>query len=253
MVEVSGLTKYYGSRRALDNLSFTLRDGEITGLLGLNGAGKSTTMNIITGCLSAGSGKVLINGIDIEAEPERAKLHIGYLPEIPPLYTDMKVCEYLDFVCDIKRVREGRKERMEEIRAGTGIGEVYGRLIGNLSKGYRQRVGLAAALTGNPAILVLDEPTVGLDPAQIIEIRNLILELGKIRTVLLSSHILQEVEAVCGRVIVLHQGRIAADMRNRETGSGTPEGGPPLAAISGASGGASLEKIFIDLVKGAEG
>ncbi|MDR1908787.1 MAG: ABC transporter ATP-binding protein [Spirochaetaceae bacterium] len=236
MVEVSGLTKNYGSHRALDNLSFTLRDGEITGLLGLNGAGKSTTMNIITGCLSAGSGKVLINGIDIEAEPERAKLHIGYLPEIPPLYTDMKVREYLDFVCDIKRVGEGRKERMEAIRAGTGIGEVYGRLIGNLSKGYRQRVGLAAALTGNPAVLVLDEPTVGLDPAQIIEIRNLILELGKTCTVLLSSHILQEVQAVCGRVIVLHEGRIAADLRNDEMGSG-----------------ASLEKIFIDLVKGAEG
>ncbi|MDR1899365.1 MAG: ABC transporter ATP-binding protein [Treponema sp.] len=246
MVEVSGLTRNYGSRRAVDNLSFTLKDGEITGLLGLNGAGKSTTMNIITGCLSAGSGKVLINGIDIEAEPERAKVHIGYLPETPPLYADMKVREYLDFVCDIKKVRENRKERMEEILVGTGIGDVYGRLIGNLSKGYKQRVGLAAALTGNPAILVLDEPTVGLDPAQIIEIRNLILDLGRTRTVLLSSHILQEVQAVCGRVIVLHQGRMAADLRNGETGSGAPEGGI-------GSGGASLEKVFIDLVKGAEG
>jgi ABC-2 type transport system ATP-binding protein len=236
MVEVSGLTKNYGSRRAVDNLNFTLQDGEITGLLGLNGAGKSTTMNIITGCLPAGSGKVLINGIDIQAEPEKAKAHIGYLPEVPPLYTDMKVGEYLDFVCDLKKTRENRKERKAEICARTGIEEVYGRLIGNLSKGYKQRVGLAAALIGDPAVLVLDEPTVGLDPAQIIEIRNLILELGKTRTVLLSSHILSEVQAVCGRVIVLHQGRIAADMRT-----------------GGAAGqDTSLEKVFIDLVKGTE-
>jgi ABC-2 type transport system ATP-binding protein len=249
MVEVSGLTKNYGSRRAVDHLDFTLKDGEITGLLGLNGAGKSTTMNIITGCLSATSGTVLINGIDIVAEPETAKVHIGYLPEIPPLYTDMKVREYLDFVFDLKKVKERRKERMEDIRARTGIGEVYGRLIGNLSKGYKQRVGLAAALTGDPSILVLDEPTVGLDPAQIIEIRNLILELGKTRTVLLSSHILSEVQAICGRVIVLHQGRIVADMR------AGPENAAAEAVPDGSGGfagpdGASLEKLFIDLVKG---
>jgi ABC-2 type transport system ATP-binding protein len=233
MVEVSGLTKNYGSRTAIDNLTFTLQDGEITGLLGLNGAGKSTTMNIITGCLSAVSGKVLINGIDMEAEPEKAKAHIGYLPEIPPLYTDMKVREYLDFVFDLKKVKKNRKEQAEEICVKTGIEEVYGRLIGNLSKGYKQRVGLAAALAGDPSIMVMDEPTVGLDPAQIIEIRNLILELGKTRTVLLSSHILSEVQAVCGRVIVLHRGRIAADMRTGGTG-------------------ASLERIFIDLVKETE-
>jgi ABC-2 type transport system ATP-binding protein len=231
MVEVSGLTKDYGSRRAIDQLDFTLAKGEVTGLLGLNGAGKSTAMNIITGCIPASSGKVLVNGIDIQAEPEKAKAHIGYLPEVPPLYTDMKVGEYLDFVGDLKKVRENRKERMAEICARTGIEGVYGRLIGNLSKGYKQRVGLAAALTGNPAVLVLDEPTVGLDPAQIIEIRNLILELGKTRTVILSSHILPEMQAVCGRVIILHQGRIRADMR---------------------TGGASLEKVFIDLVKGRE-
>ncbi|MDR2159324.1 MAG: ABC transporter ATP-binding protein [Treponema sp.] len=245
MVEVSGLTKNYGGRRAVDNLSFTLGDGEITGFLGLNGAGKSTAMNIITGCLPATSGTVLVNGIDIAAEPEKAKVHIGYLPEIPPLYTDMKVREYLDFVCNLKRVNERRKERMEEICARTGIGEVYGRLIGNLSKGYKQRVGLAAALAGDPSILVLDEPTVGLDPAQIIEIRNLILALGETRTVLLSSHILPEVQAVCGRVIVLHRGRIAADMRAGTEGADGPGG------FTG-TGGASLEKVFIDLVKGGE-
>ncbi|MDR0585411.1 MAG: ABC transporter ATP-binding protein [Treponema sp.] len=241
MVEVSGLTRNYGSHRAIENLDFTLEKGEITGLLGLNGAGKSTTMNIITGCLPACLGKVLINGIDIAAEPEKAKIHIGYLPETPPLYTDMKVAEYLDFVCDLKKLRENRKERMAEICARTGIEEVYGRLIGNLSKGYRQRVGLAAALTGDPAILVLDEPMVGLDPAQIIEVRNLILELGKTRTVILSSHILPEVQALCGRVIVLHRGRIAADMRTGAGGSG-----------DAGEDGASLEKVFIDLVKGAE-
>ena len=234
MVEVSELTKNYGGRRAIDHLDFALEDGEITGLLGLNGAGKSTAMNIITGCLPASAGTVLINGIDMAAEPEKAKALIGYLPEIPPLYADMKVREYLDFVCDLKKIKERRKERMEEIREKTGIREVYGRLVGNLSKGYRQRVGLAAALVGDPAILVLDEPTVGLDPAQIIEIRNLILEWGKTRTVLLSSHILPEVQAVCGRVIVIHQGRIAADMR---TGTGNA---------------ASLEELFIDLVKGGE-
>jgi ABC-2 type transport system ATP-binding protein len=253
MVEVSGLTRNYGGRRAIDRLDFTLADGEVTGLLGLNGAGKSTTMNIITGCLSATSGAVLINGIDIAAEPEKAKAHIGYLPETPPLYADMKVREYLDFVFDLRKVKKGRKERMEEICAGTGIGEVFGRLVGNLSRGYKQRVGLAAALAGDPSILVLDEPTVGLDPAQIIEIRNLILELGKTRTVLLSSHILPEVQAICGRVIVLHQGRIAADLRTGPEGASAGPGAAGAAA-GGMAGpeGASLEEIFIDLVKGGD-
>jgi ABC-2 type transport system ATP-binding protein len=256
MVEVSGLTKDYGGRRAIDNLDFTLADGEITGLLGLNGAGKSTAMNIITGCLPATSGTVLVNGIDIAAEPEKAKARIGYLPEIPPLYTDMKVREYLDFVFDLKKVKERRKEKMEEICARTGVVEVSGRLIGNLSKGYRQRVGLAAALAGDPPVLVLDEPTVGLDPAQIVEIRNLVLELGKTRTVLLSSHILSEVQTVCRRVIVLHRGRIAADMRasTENAGSGNAGGFTGAGSDGGFAGpgGAPLEKIFIDLVKGGD-
>jgi ABC-2 type transport system ATP-binding protein len=206
-------------------------------------------MNIIAGCLAASSGTVLINGIDIAAEPEKAKAHTGYLPEVPPLYADMKVREYLDFVFDLKKVKDRRKERMEEIRHRTGIGEVFGRLVGNLSKGYKQRVGLAAALAGDPSILVLDEPAVGLDPAQIIGIRNLILELGKTRTVLLSSHILPEVQAVCGRVIVLHQGRIAADLR---AGADSAAAGAGPGGFAGADG-ASLEKIFIDLVKGEGG
>jgi ABC-2 type transport system ATP-binding protein len=211
MIEVSGLTKYYGPRRAVSNVSFTADKGRVIGLLGLNGAGKSTTMNIITGCLSSSSGKVLFDGIDIEAEPEKVKARIGYLPEIPPLYTDMRVDEYLSFIFELKRCRQKKTVHLEEISRETGVTEVRGRLIKNLSKGYRQRVGLAAALIGDPATIVLDEPTVGLDPTQIIEIRNLITRLGTERTIILSSHILSEVQAVCGRVIVLNKGEIVAD------------------------------------------
>jgi ABC-2 type transport system ATP-binding protein len=247
MIEAAGLTKYYGKRPALEHISFTIPRGQIAGLLGLNGAGKSTTMNILTGCLSPGSGTVRINGIDIGEESERAKRHIGYLPETPPLYMDMKVAEYLDFIYDIKKAGErfgtglnlGERKRqkeqhLDEICAKTGIGEMRSRLIRNLSKGYKQRAGIAAALVGNPEILVLDEPTVGLDPAQIIEIRNLIASLGRSGTVVFSSHILSEVQALCSRVIVLYHGRIAADIGPEEMREG-----------------ASLEKIFIDLVKGA--
>jgi ABC-2 type transport system ATP-binding protein len=211
MIEVSGLTKFYGSRRAINNIGFSVRPGEIVGLLGLNGAGKSTIMNIIAGCLSSSSGQVLINGRNIEEEPGKAKRNIGYLPEIPPLYTDMKVDEYLAFVYDLKKPAQKRAAHLDEIRGKTGLADARGRLIKNLSKGYRQRVGLAAALIGDPEILILDEPTVGLDPTQIIEIRGLIKELGKTRATLFSSHILSEVEAVSSRVLVLNRGAIAAD------------------------------------------
>ena len=191
MIEVRHLTKRYGAHLAVDDLSFTVESGKIYGLLGPNGAGKSTTMNIITGCLAASEGEVIVNGHDIFEEPVAAKKCVGYLPEIPPVYTDMTVSEYLRFIAEAKDVpAKERKAQLEEILESTGLADVRGRLINNLSKGYRQRVGIAQALVGNPEIVILDEPTVGLDPKQIIEIRNVIKELGKKRTVILSSHIL---------------------------------------------------------------
>ncbi len=211
MIEVKNLTKYYGEHLAADNISFTIEDGEIVGFLGPNGAGKSTTMNMLTGYISSSSGQVLINGIDILENPIKAKANIGYLPEIPPLYQDMTVMSYLNFVYDLKRCRLPRKSHLTEICNLCKINDVTGRIIGRLSKGYRQRVGMAQALIGNPPILILDEPTVGLDPKQIIEIRNLIKKLGKRHTLILSSHILSEIQAVCDRVIIIDKGRIAAD------------------------------------------
>lgn len=211
MIEIQNLHKNYGNKHALQGLSCTIQKGEIVGLLGLNGAGKSTTMNIITGCLSATEGTVCIDGIDIAKEPVKAKQKIGYLPEIPPLYTDMKVWQYLTFVYELKKVRGNKKQHLIEICEKAGVQAVSDRLIKNLSKGYRQRVGLAAALIGSPSVLVLDEPTVGLDPTQIIEMRHLIEEMGKEHTVILSSHILSEVQAVCQRVIVLNNGSVVAD------------------------------------------
>lgn len=211
MIEVKNLTKAYGNKKAVDNISFTVNDGEILGFLGPNGAGKSTTMNIITGYTSATDGQVTINGAEIFDDPIGAKKQIGYLPEQPPLYLDMTVKEYLSFLFDLKKVKLPKKKHIEEICGLVGITDVYTRLIKNLSKGYRQRVGLAQALLGNPSVLILDEPTVGLDPKQIIEIRNLIKSLGKQYTIILSSHILPEVQATCERVIVINKGKIIAD------------------------------------------
>lgn len=211
MIEVQNLTKQYGSKKAVDNLSFTVNDGEILGFLGPNGAGKSTTMNMLTGYISSTSGKALINGIDILDDPIKAKKNIGYLPEIPPLYLDMTVKDYLNFIYDLKKCKLPRKAHLEDVCNLVMIKDVYNRIIRNLSKGYKQRVGLAQALIGNPSILILDEPTVGLDPKQIIEIRSLIKKLGKKHTVILSSHILSEIQAVCDRIIIINQGKIAAD------------------------------------------
>ena len=211
MIEVRNLTKQYGAKKAVDDLSFTVNDGEILGFLGPNGAGKSTTMNMLTGYISSTSGNALINGIDILDDPIAAKKNIGYLPEIPPLYLDMTVKDYLNFIYDLKKCRLPRKAHLEDVCSLVMIKDVYDRIIRNLSKGYKQRVGLAQALIGNPPILILDEPTVGLDPKQIIEIRTLIKRLGKKHTVILSSHILSEIQAVCDRVIIINGGKIAAD------------------------------------------
>lgn len=211
MIEVTGLSKRYGTYLAVENVNFSIKKGEIVGFLGPNGAGKSTIMNILTGYLSLTQGKVEIDGFDITENPENAKRRIGYLPEIPPLYIDMKVVEYLNFIYDLKKVKFPKKAHINEIMRLVKIDSVANRLIKNLSKGYRQRVGLAQALVGNPDVLILDEPTVGLDPKQIIEIRNLITKLGKNHTIILSSHILSEIQAVCDRVIILNRGEIIAD------------------------------------------
>jgi ABC-2 type transport system ATP-binding protein len=211
MIEIRNLTKYYGDILAVNDATFTVQQGEILGFLGPNGAGKTTTMNILTGFLSATSGTVTINGHDILEQPQEAKRCIGYLPENPPLYLDMTVIEYLSFVSELKDVpSEQRIRQLAEIMRLARISDVSNRLIKNLSKGYRQRVGIAQALVGNPEVLVLDEPTIGLDPKQIIEMRNLIKELGKKHTIILSSHILPEVQAICDRVVIINKGSIAA-------------------------------------------
>lgn len=211
MIEVSNLIKQYGKDIAVNDISFTVNEGEILGFLGPNGAGKSTTMNIITGYIAPTSGTVRICGYDIIDEPQKAKSKIGYLPEIPPLYVNMTVDEYLDFVCDIKKISKGdKKDVLEKIKDIVKISHVSNKIIKNLSKGYKQRVGIAQALIGNPEILILDEPTVGLDPKEIIEIRDFIKTLGKNHTVILSSHILSEISAVCDRVLILNKGVIVA-------------------------------------------
>lgn len=211
MIEIDNLVKKYGEHVAVDHLSLTVKPGKIYGFLGPNGAGKSTTMNIITGYLGATSGTVTINGHDIFKEPEEAKKCVGYLPEIPPLYTDMTVLEYLNFVAELKKLEKGlRKRYVEEAMETTGILDVKNRMIRNLSKGYRQRVGFAQAILGYPEIIILDEPTVGLDPKQIIEIRDLIRKLGEKHTVILSSHILTEISAVCDHVFIISKGKLVA-------------------------------------------
>lgn len=217
MIEVTDLTKRYGDHLAVDHLSFKVEKGQIYGFLGPNGAGKSTTMNIITGYLAASGGTVTIDGHDVQQEPEEAKKRVGYLPEMPPLYLDMTVEEYLRFAAELKKVsRAERMGQVEQVMEMTRITDMRGRLIKNLSKGYRQRVGLAQALLGSPEVLILDEPSVGLDPKQIIEIRDLIRELGKNHTIILSSHILSEVSAVCDHVMIISHGRLVA--------SDSPEG-----------------------------
>ncbi len=211
MIEVEHLVKSYGTNLALDDVSFSVGEREILGLLGPNGAGKSTAMNIMTGYLSANAGTVRIGGKDILEEPGEAKKRIGFLPETPPLYGDMRVEEYLRFVYDLKQCTYNRDAHIDEVCRVTRISDARRRIIKNLSTGYRQRLGIAQALIGNPGVLVLDEPTVGLDPKQIIEVRNLIRTLGREHTVILSSHILSEVQAVCDRVVILDGGRVLCD------------------------------------------
>lgn len=211
MIEVTGLVKKYGDQLAVDQLSFTLESGRIYGLLGANGAGKSTTMNIITGYLGATAGDVVINGKNIMGEPEAAKRQIGYLPETPPLYPEMKVTEYLQFAMGLKGLHKERiAPHLQELLEKVQLEDVKDRLIRNLSKGYKQRVGLAEALIGWPPIIILDEPTVGLDPQQIIGIRQLIAQLGEKHTLILSSHILAEVQEICDHILVIQQGKLIA-------------------------------------------
>ena len=235
MIEVSHLTKQYGNHLAVDDVSFTVADGQICGLLGPNGAGKSTIMNILTGYLSATSGQVTVAGHPLPEEADVAKACVGYLPEQPPLYPEMTVQEYLTFAAELKGVKKAeRKEQVCRAARRTGLEAVLPRLIRSLSKGYKQRVGIAQALLGSPRLIILDEPTVGLDPAQVIEIRKLIRELGRAHTVILSSHILSEVQAVCQQILILSKGHLAA------VGS--------LEELT--ADGKSLEEVFLELTDG---
>ena len=211
MIEVKNITKKYGSFTAVDNISFKIEEGEIIGLLGPNGAGKSTTMNMITGYIEPTEGEIIVNGYDISKKPKKAKAQIGYMPEGVPLYSDLTVKEFVTYMAELKKVdRKTRKEKVEKIIEQTGLKDVEKKLTRNLSRGYKQRVSMAGALVGEPKILILDEPTVGLDPKQITEIRALIKELGKTHTVILSSHILSEVSQICNKVIIINKGKIVA-------------------------------------------
>ncbi len=233
MIEVSHLTKRYGEKYAVRDISFDVRDGEILGFLGPNGAGKSTTMNILTGYLSSNEGTVKIDGVDVLERPLEAKKNIGYLPEQPPLYPDMTVDEYLTFVFGLKQCKLGREAHLGEICGLVRIQNVRSRLIRNLSKGFKQRVGIAQALIGNPDVLILDEPTVGLDPKQIIEIRTLIKHLSRKHTVILSSHILPEVQSVCERIVIINQGQIVANGTTAELSSQLSSEHRLIARIAG--------------------
>ncbi len=229
MIEVEHLTKYYGSNPAVEDLTFSVEKGQIYGFLGPNGAGKSTTMNILTGYIAPSSGNVEIDGHNILEEPEEARKCIGYLPEIPPVYPDMTVQEYLQFAAELKKIpKKEQEEEIETVMDRTGLTEMQGRLIRNLSKGYRQRTGLAQAILGDPDIIILDEPMVGLDPKQIIEIRELIRSLGQGHTVILSSHILSEVSAICDHIMIISHGKLVAsdtpdNLMNLMQGSGSLE------------------------------
>ena len=242
-IEIKNLVKSYGTKNALDNVSFSVKKGEVMGFLGPNGAGKSTTMNIICGYLAADSGSVLVDGINAADNPTEVKRRIGYLPEQPPLYMDMTVLEYLIFVFELKGVKAKRDAHLRKIMEKVRIYDVRGRLIRNLSKGYKQRVGLAQALIGDPDVLILDEPTVGLDPRQIMEIRDVICELGRERTVILSTHILQEVMAVCDSYTIINKGRIAASGKMDEF-SGVASDACRLRIMADAETAAEIAKTI---------
>lgn len=233
MIEVNHLSKHFGSVQALQDITFTAEKGKILGFLGPNGAGKSTTMNIITGYLSPSSGNVRVGGYHMLEQPRQAKRLIGYLPEIPPLYKDMTVREYMEFAYELKGAQQPRQKHLEDICQRVKLQKVWGRLIRNLSKGYQQRVGLAQALIGDPPVLILDEPTIGLDPQQITEIRGLIRDLGERHTVVFSSHILPEVQSVCDRILIINQGRIVADGTTESLSRGLSGGGKLAAEIKG--------------------
>ena len=253
MIEVKNLTKKYGDQLAVNNISFKVEKGEILGFLGPNGAGKSTTMNMLTGYISSTSGQVLIDGVDILEEPKKAKANIGYLPEIPPLYVDMTVEAYLSFMYDLKKCKLPRKAHLKDVCNLCKIQDVRGRMIKNLSKGYRQRVGLAQALINNPPVLILDEPTVGLDPSQIIEIRSLIKKLGKRHTVILSSHILPEIQAVCDRIIIINKGEVAADGTADEIARNITNEHKMTLRIEGPNHNADDKRMIADAIRSIGG
>ncbi len=253
MIEVRNLVKRYGDKQAVNNISFTVEKGQILGFLGPNGAGKSTTMNMLTGYISSTSGQILINNTDILEDPIKAKANIGYLPEIPPLYVDMTVDGYLNFMYDLKKCKLSRKKHLEEICNLCKITQVRGRLIRNLSKGYKQRVGLAQALINNPPVLILDEPTVGLDPNQIIEIRSLIKKLGKNHTVILSSHILPEIQAVCDRIIIINKGVVAADGTADEIAKSITNEHKMTLRIEGTTHTVADKQEIVDALRSLEG